>query len=564
MINRGDEIRFDNKGIATVISQNLLKVPLNQREYSWEENHISELFTDLSNAVEKQQSYFLGTIVLTTGEDGSTEVSDGQQRLATTSILIAAIRDYFYHNNERVRSQSIENQFLKTVDYKTTENYSRFRLNVDDNEFFANYIIASPNEAQRKNAKPSKESHNRIKNASKLAKRHIDNIVSQYSKHEHKVTRLVEWVDFLSFSANVILLKVPDHLNAFMMFETLNDRGLKASQVDLLKNHLLSLTGNRIKEGQQKWSQMLGTLESVKEDLALTYIHHYLIMKHGQTKLRDVFNKVKQSVNSQGQAIAFLDDLAECSNDYISLFNPENKKWNEYNSITRKHISTLNRDLDTEQSRPLIFAVIRYFSKTETTKALRLFVFWTVRIMIGGIRGGGKYDVAYSSAANKIASKKITNVKELFKALEDVIPNDIQFEQSFSNFTTSKAHFARYLLRSLEIKKKNEPDPEFNPNENELVINLEHILPENPSTDWKINPDEAAFGYRKLGNMVIMQAKKNSIIGNSKFSEKKKFFNDSAYLLTQEVSKYKKWDIEEINKRQKELAKLALETWALS
>ena len=86
----------------------------------------------------------------------------------------------------------------------------------------------------------------------------------------------------------MIVLRVPDHLNVFMMFETLNERGLKASQADLLKNHLLSYADNRIKEAQQKWAQMLGTLETLEQkDIIITYLHHLLITKYGPTKEQD-------------------------------------------------------------------------------------------------------------------------------------------------------------------------------------------------------------------------------------------------------------------------------------
>ncbi|MBM3498440.1 MAG: DUF262 domain-containing protein [Armatimonadetes bacterium] len=88
------KIIFEHEGIGGVPAHNTLHVPLNQREYSWEEEHVRELFDDLDHAMEAgQASYFLGTIVFTTGDGGITEVSDGQQRLATTTILLAAIRD---------------------------------------------------------------------------------------------------------------------------------------------------------------------------------------------------------------------------------------------------------------------------------------------------------------------------------------------------------------------------------------------------------------------------------------------------------------------------------------
>jgi uncharacterized protein with ParB-like and HNH nuclease domain len=86
-------------------------VPVNQREYAWEEEHVKDLLQDFANAVAREISYFLGTIVLTHGKNKDLpEVSDGQQRLAITTILIAAIRDYFYERGDIKRAESLANR----------------------------------------------------------------------------------------------------------------------------------------------------------------------------------------------------------------------------------------------------------------------------------------------------------------------------------------------------------------------------------------------------------------------------------------------------------------------
>ena len=90
------QMDFDLLGTGTVLKRNRLAVPLNQREYSWTERNVQDLFQDLSEAMTSgKQAYFLGVIVLTTGEEDKLEIADGQQRLATTTILLAAIRDFF-------------------------------------------------------------------------------------------------------------------------------------------------------------------------------------------------------------------------------------------------------------------------------------------------------------------------------------------------------------------------------------------------------------------------------------------------------------------------------------
>src|ERR1700758_3466094 len=92
-------IEFAHKGIGSMLAHSRLTVPLNQREYAWEEEQVTALLQDFANARAKNSTYFLGTIVLTHGKE-LPEVSDGQQRLATTTILLAAIRDYFFSKRD--------------------------------------------------------------------------------------------------------------------------------------------------------------------------------------------------------------------------------------------------------------------------------------------------------------------------------------------------------------------------------------------------------------------------------------------------------------------------------
>jgi hypothetical protein len=565
---KSDAIEFEHKGIGEVLAQNRLTVPLNQREYSWEEEHVTDLLTDFGSAIAQgRNNYFLGTIVLTSGESAIPEVSDGQQRLATTTILLAAIRDYFYYNGDKAnktRSTSIEQEYLKKTDIATTDIIPQLRLNVDDNEFFTKFILSSPDSPDRK-TNPTKQSHERIKMAAEISAKYIKDIIEPFiTKESLKTDRLLELIKFIHRGAQVILLRVPTHLNAFLMFETLNDRGLKISQADLLKNHLLSFADDRMKEAQHKWSQMSGVLESLgKEDITVTFLHHLLITKDGPTKEREVFDKVKQLVNSQNRSLEFLEELAEAANDYAALFNPDHRKWNDYGTATRHHISTINRDLRVDQIRPLMFAVSRHFSAIEGKIAFRLFVFWSVRNLVFGKRGG-LFDRNYSLRAQEIAKGEIRTAEKLSKAMNDVIPTDAEFENAFADVRVSHAYLARYFLRALELKKQGNPEPEFVPSDEENVINLEHILPESPQDSWNnIDTDIAKAYYKKLGNMVILQAKKNTLIGNSSFDEKKKVLKESTYLLTSEVAEYSKWEINEINERQKKLAKLAVETWPL-
>ena len=77
------------------------------------------------------------------------------------------------------------------------------------------------------------------------------------------------------------------------MFETLNDRGLRTSQADLIKNYLFGRSGDRIQEVQTRWSYMRGTLESLEdENITVDFLRHALIANRGYTRESQVYDAV--------------------------------------------------------------------------------------------------------------------------------------------------------------------------------------------------------------------------------------------------------------------------------
>ena len=560
---RGD-IDFDHLGIGTAIAQHQLIVPVNQREYSWEDKHVKALLYDFSKAIAKEKkTYFLGTIVLTDGKDSDVpEVADGQQRLATTTILLAAIRDYFFDKKEDLNVQYIESQFLFTIIPKLKEISPRLTLNLDDNSYFKARILSKPNSSERK-IEATRLSHRKIDKAAFLAAAHVENILKAQSEN-NKITILNDWVDFIEKDAKIIILQVPNELDAFVMFETLNDRGLKTSQIDLVKNYLFGEAGERLPEAQQKWAKMIGTLESLdNEEIAFSYFRHLLSAMYEMTRDKEIFERIKTNVKGRGQTISFLDILSEKATDYVAILNPENSKWNSYDQSIRRSIYAMN-DLQAMPLRHLMFSAALKFEPSETAKAFRLFISWAIRFLIVDARRGGALEESYAEQSKRIYDGEITTTKELANALIKVIPSDSVFESEFALAQISKTKLARYLLRSLELKEKDDPEPEFVPNET-VVINLEHILPENPSSDWNhLDAETARTYYKRLGNMVLLQATKNNAIGNKGFNEKKLILKISAYILTSQVAKNAVWGANEINERQKQLAELAVKTWSLN
>ena len=458
--------------------------------------------------------------------------------------------------------QSVENEFLFKIVRKDNDFSPRLTLNLDDNSYFKSRILSKPDSLDRA-VEPTKSSHRKIEKAAKLAARHIENILKPQSE-SNKISTLNDWLDFMEHNAKVILLKVPDELDAFVMFETLNDRGLKTSQIDLVKNYLFGEAGDRLSEAQQKWTKMTSTLDTLDiDDVAFSYLRHLLSAMYEMTRDREIFERIRSKVKGKGETIRFLDLLAKRASDYVAILNPEHSKWNSYDKSVTKSVQTMN-DLQAVPLRHLMLSVAMNFDPSETAKAFRLFISWAVRFLITGGGRGGALEESYAEQSKQIYDGKIKTTKQLANALVKVIPSDSQFEAEFALTQISKSKLARYLLRSLELKEIGNPEPEFVPNE-ETVINLEHILPENPSDKWNhLDSETARAYYKRLGNMVLLQATKNNAIGNKGFNEKKPILKASEYNLTSQVAKNTVWGATEINKRQKKLAELAVKTWSLN
>src|SRR3990167_502662 len=107
---------FDRIGLGTILKRYRLAVPPNQRDYSWEDQHVKTLFNDLAEAISADESeYFLGTIVGVDKALNLLEIVDGQQRLATTVIFLCEVRNYL-KDLEPIISQDITKSFLTDID----------------------------------------------------------------------------------------------------------------------------------------------------------------------------------------------------------------------------------------------------------------------------------------------------------------------------------------------------------------------------------------------------------------------------------------------------------------
>jgi hypothetical protein len=554
------QIGFQQIGLGSILKQYRLRVPPNQREYSWTEREVTRLLQDFSRAIaEQEREYFLGTVVTIPRSPDLLEVVDGQQRLATTAILLAQIRNYLL-SKEAIIAESITNSFLTDIDRGRRERVPKLQLNLDDNEYFR-VMVSAP--GGHEIPEPAKHSHELIQDAFKKAAGHIKNVVSGYDVKDHGDI-LNQWLEFVEHHASVILLKVPNDVNAYKMFETLNDRGLKTSQSDLVKNYLFGEARERLGEAQQKWALMRGALESLEEDdITVTFLRHALIAMRGHTREPDVFEVVQSQARGPQSAVAFLTNLETLANAYVAIFNPEHETWNSYPDAMRRAIRTLNL-LNIRPIRPLMLAVAARFSEREASDAFQMFISWGVRLLTAASTRTGSVEQMFAGAAQQVFDGTIGDRIALKRNLSALIPNDQVFQQHFELMSVSKASLARYYLRSLEMTAKDEATPWFTPNEDRDTINLEHVLPVKPGDSWPQFDVETARVYvNRLGNLALLLAKQNCDLHSIDFAAKREVYAQAPYELTRQIATADEWTRDQISERQRGLAELALSTWPL-
>ncbi|MDO8431225.1 MAG: DUF262 domain-containing protein [Candidatus Binatus sp.] len=556
------------KTLGGILNEGRLRVPANQREFSWKQTHVRELFQDIKPIIDDRsgQEYFLGTVVVLRNPQDPNRyrtVVDGQQRLATVAIFLAAVRDYFVRENDDDGVKSVEPEYLLKIKMPERKIIPQLQLNDNDHSFFEHRVLSRAGTDERKQAthERHRSSHRLIHQAANTASDQVASIVRD-EKSENRAAALTRWVDFFSNQARVIMVIVEDEAVAYTVFETMNDRGLELSATDLIKNRLFSLSQEQLDQTKRNWAKMLGILESIQSTtIVKDYVRHYWISKHGRTRAPVLFKAIREEVSNQKRAIDFAAELEKNALQYVALLNPENELWHTFRPIMKDYISALTT-LDVKQIRPLLISVLAAFPKGEAIKAFRLMISICVRLMAADQLGRGSLETEYESAALEVYERKITTAAALTNKLKSIIPADNKFREDFATFEVTNEPHARYLLKALDVAEtglaltgmssKDEPT-------------LEHLLPLNPKhlADWPFTSEEHEDYVHQFGNQALLPNESNSTAGSEKFTVKRLILARQPNQLTKEIGQLTAWGRGEIDTRQKRLAAIATKAWPL-
>lgn len=563
MTTKKTEMKSELQSAGTILKTDVrYKVPPHQRNFSWTLDEVKQLWDDLLDAIQEDRpEYFLGTIVVQEDpENKFRTIIDGQQRLATLTMILSGIRTIYKEQNDE-RAEEVYTDYLGVKDRRTRITEPRLALNVTNEPVFQSMVVEDASDENLSSSVKNKAnvpSNLLICVAMQFLRAAIRDKSNAEKKYE---TFLLELEDFVRDRVVMVLMLVRDEADAYLIFETLNDRGLDLSTSDLLKNYILGKAGNRLETVRKQWEEMVFLLGAQNET---QFLRHYWLSKYGVIRELHLYKEMKQRFSNQNRVLELIEELRDAADKYTAMSNVDHTFWKGYSTALRRDLETLQL-FGISQFRPLLLAAMEKMKEDHIEKLVRIIVVLSMRYSIIGTLGTGNIEKAYSDAAVEIRSGKSNTPTKVFSFLKPIYPDDTKFEADFFQRAIGKAKLARYILGELAASKQGSTIQVVT--EDEKKSTLEHIMPKTRSQDWlKAAKDEAEYleYVDRLGNLTLIEREKNKAAANASFARKKaEAYSQSELLLTQELCEYPDWTISDIQKRQAHLAKAAVQIWAL-
>ena len=555
-------------GLGKLLMESRFSVPNHQRDYSWTEDEVKQLFDDVETAIaDNSSTYFLGLMVFMEAQ-GNLIVLDGQQRLATGVIFISAVRSWLsqYSQHQKDASQ-IQEWFIGRSELGEKQLQPRLIMNSANNQVFSDYIVNSvaTEHISKALSKLKRQDRNRnLLEAALLCRNRIASIATETGDPDETAKRLIKIVLYLRDHVSVARLIVSSEAAAFTIFETLNDRGLALSPLDLVKNYLFgkaeSHSKPRIRDMESRWTQMMATIANVKAD---NFLKTFWISRHGRIQNPYLFEALKRTYASPDSAVELSIDMLSASEQYAALESADDPVWSPYSMQTREYVRAL-KILSSQLIHPVMLAALNKFSVREVERLLKLLEVVIVRYQLVGGGRTGTLEISCARLAKMIYAGEVGTASDAFKEIKDIYPSDEDFQTAFQAKQERSNQKAQYLLRGLEKEERRLTAHGMSDEEELGTLTVEHILPKSPGQAWNdvTKADEALLDecLYKIGNLCLL-TKINKDIGTIPFDEKKKVYQKSKIILTHQVAEQSSWDRQAIEKRQTRMAKLAASFW---
>lgn len=544
-------------------NRKIYRAPPYQRDYSWDVEQWEDLWNDILEMHQNQEDrHYMGALVVEGKTDREYSIIDGQQRLATLSILGLAVLKQLQElvdrgtdpeaNRERITE--LRKRFIGEKDPASLIESSKLFLNDNNNAFYQDRLVQLRDPINPRGlTRTDKLLWECFQYYSREIARNAD-----LTKDGASLAALLN--ETVARQLLFILITVDDELNAYTVFETLNARGLELSTTDLLKNYLFSrvLVRSDLEVLQRRWRSLVDT---VRYERFPEFLRYHLLCGFPKVRSQRLFKLVREKIKADKDVFHLIDALEAQAELFTALSDPNHEFW-----IDRPGCKTYIRELRlfrVRQLTPLLFAAWERFDHDKFERVLKLVSVVMFRyIVVAGLNTNELEPVSHS-AAKAILEGAASGPRDVFGYLESVYVDDDRFKQAFSMLEVPthgrKKKLAKYILCRLETDASSR-DCDYETD----TATIEHILPENPNSDWdKALVEKWDKLVYRLGNLTLLEANLNRGLGNASYPNKVARYTESGYALALSVASDApmEWNEAHINRRQQRMAERAAHVW---
>jgi uncharacterized protein with ParB-like and HNH nuclease domain/predicted transport protein len=534
-------------------------IPIYQRTYSWDTPQCEQLWNDIVRAATDDHisGHFVGSLVYV--EHGIYQVSgitqllviDGQQRLTTLTLLLAALADLLKGTGpaQGVTAEQITDHYLLNR-HNDGEGRYRLLLTQSDRDTLKRLVDG---------LEPPEPSSRRI--------------LANYDFFKQKVDRsgLDPALIFRGLQKLVIVDISLDrtHDNPQLIFESLNSTGLELSQADLIRNYVLMSQPPGDMEALYKdyWFPMEQRFGQAEYTATFDrFMRDYLTVKARRIpNIREVYKDFKTYAQSAhaGSIPTIVADIARFSRYFVNMALAK-----EPDSELREAFDDINT-LKVDVAYPFLLEMYEQyaaerFSRADLLQVVRLVESYVFRRVISGIPTNSLNKTFLTLAQGLDPANFVESLGVTFRAMDSYrrFPTDEEFEREFVIKDVYNLRTRNYLLRKLENYE----------HKDRVVIEgytIEHIMPQNQnlSAAWRqeLGPDWQTIQSRYLhtiGNLTL--TKYNPEMSDRPFLEKRDMpggLRKTPLDLNDCLGELDHWSESTIRERAARLAARALQVW---
>lgn len=514
------------------------QIPKFQRDYSWQKDNVKELIEDLSSLLERPSGwYFLGQIVVTKEappEDPDRQfVVDGQQRLVTLQLLVIYLHRRILAGRHSEHAHVLLEMFQHRADIGQPA-YPRISMSEKGNEFFHRLI-----------------SNTELPSASSLSSNTEKNLLSSWqqineSLDEEDDEQIVRFATALRNKTVISRLQIGSISEAIEVFEAMNQRGLKLTDSELMKNFLFRNISDRdYDDFSRKWDEVASRLYEITPKRLASFnflLRAELISRTGHKIPSDGLLKEWEGYligTSTSPAIQsphqFIKDLPEFARVYANLTQqkrPDGQSFRVgaglkfFNSV--QHIPVLLGGRKLENFDALIRIVedrvlLSLFSKEGPQNFEKIIPEWAKSVRKLSVENP-LADSGAIAAASEIA---FDGVSELWKSYE------LRFE-ALQYRDSKKVRFA--LARVLQLLEQECGGDEISYTDflvgGKKKHQIDHIEPRSSARAESFIKDDVNL-IESIGNLVLIRGDYNASMRDKDPSEKIPYYSQTNQVVTQ-------------------------------